>query len=171
VCRVQCRRGAHSIFEARDPFPTKIKLNCAFFLITAHHHNSFFNCNNGHCFSAICRLVLFNSSCKSRGLSFEAVFCFSYKRFVCGRSSLNSFCKIRFDIVIAVSTVTCLLKFNFSSMVLKLGSIQPLGFDEAVSGVRRRPSETCNPLLLSVILGKNGVRQNFGKLHKGSVCL
>ena len=32
---------------------------------------------------------------------------------------------------------------NYSrSVVLNLGSIEPLGFDEAVSGVRRRSSET-----------------------------
>ena len=60
---------------------------------------------------------------------------------------------------------------NNGTVVLKLGSIEPLGFDGLVSGVRRRSSETCNPFLLSVILGKNGVRQNLGKLHKGSVCL
>ena len=42
-------------------------------------------------------------------------------------------------------------------MVLKLGSIEPLRFDGAVSGVRQKSSETCNPFLLSIILGKNGV--------------
>jgi len=56
-------------------------------------------------------------------------------------------------------------------VVLKLGPIEPLGFDGTVSGVRRRSSETCHPYLLSVALGTNGVRQKLGKLRKGSVCL
>jgi len=37
--------------------------------------------------------------------------------------------------------------------------------------VRRRSSETCSPFLLSVILGKNGVRPKLGKLRKGSAYL
>jgi len=41
------------------------------------------------------------------------------------------------------------------SVVLKLGSIKPLGFDGAVSEVRRRSSKICNPFLLYVILDKN----------------
>ena len=57
-----------------------------------------------------------------------------------------------------------------NTLVLKLGSIEPLGFEVTVSGVRRKSSETCNPFLLSVVLGKNGVRQKLGKLRKGSVC-
>jgi len=74
-------------------------------------------------------------------------------------------------------------------VVLNLGSIEPLGlrtwvlilgsipdfcvpgFDGAVSGVRRRSTETCNPFLLSVTMGKNGVRQKFGKLRKVLACL
>jgi len=53
---------------------------------------------------------------------------------------------------------------------LNLGSIEPLGFDGAVSGVRRRSSETCNPVF-SVVFEKNGVRQKLGIPRKvGSVC-
>jgi len=40
---------------------------------------------------------------------------------------------------------------------------RPLGFDGAVSGVRRRSSEACNPFLLSVIMVKNRVPQKLGK--------
>jgi len=54
------------------------------------------------------------------------------------------------------------------AVVLKVGSIEPLGFDGAVSGVRRRSSDFSNPFLRSVVLGKNGVRQKLGKLRKGS---
>jgi len=44
-----------------------------------------------------------------------------------------------------------------------MGSIEPQGFDGAVSGVRRKSSETFNPFLLSVVLGENGVPQKLGK--------
>ena len=46
-------------------------------------------------------------------------------------------------------------------MVLKLGSIEPPGFDRAVSGVRRRSPVTCNPSLLSVLLGKMWFDKNL----------
>jgi len=61
---------------------------------------------------------------------------------------------------------------RFDPVVLNLGSIlEPLGFDGAVSGVRRRSSDFSNPFLLSVTLDKNGVRQNLGKLRNVSECL
>jgi len=60
---------------------------------------------------------------------------------------------------------------RFDPVVLNLGSIEPLGFDGAVSRVRRRSSDFSNPFLLSVTLDKNGVRQNLGKLRNVSECL
>jgi len=56
-------------------------------------------------------------------------------------------------------------------VVLKLGSIESLGIDGTVSGIRRRSSDLSNPFLLSVVLGTNGVRQTLGKLRNGSECL
>jgi len=50
---------------------------------------------------------------KAERLSFEAVFCFSYKHFLFERLSFNSCCKVRFDsqtvTVLAVSTGTVLV--------------------------------------------------------------
>jgi len=40
-------------------------------------------------------------------------------------------------------------------VALELRSIEPLGFDGAVSGVRRRSSDFSYPYLLSAVLGKN----------------
>jgi len=58
-------------------------------------------------------------------------------------------------------------------VVFKLSSIEPLGFNGTMLGIRRRSSETRrpNPFLLSATLGESGVRQKLGKLCKGSVCL
>jgi len=54
-------------------------------------------------------------------------------------------------------------------VVLDLGSIEPLGFDEAVSGVRRRSSDFSNPYLLSVALGKilsNKSLENYVRVRR-----
>jgi len=42
-------------------------------------------------------------------------------------------------------------------LVLKLGSIKPLGFDGAISGVHRRSREVCNPFSLCYIGQKWGL--------------
>jgi len=57
------------------------------------------------------------------------------------------------------------LPHNSRPVVLKVGSIDPVGFDGAVSGIRRRLSDFSNSFLLSVVLGKNGVRQKLVTLH------
>jgi len=41
------------------------------------------------------------------GLSFEAVFCFNCKRFVFGRSSFKSCCKVRFDRFCCFNSYRC----------------------------------------------------------------
>ena len=49
-------------------------------------------------FNVMCSLVFsIAAKLRQRGLSFEAVFCFSYKRSVFGKQSFKSCCKIRFD--------------------------------------------------------------------------
>jgi len=50
----------------------------------------------------------------------------------------------------------------FTAVVLKLGSIEPLRFDGAVSGVRRKSSDFSNPFLLCVVLGKMGFDKSLG---------
>jgi len=80
-----------------------------------NHHNSFFNRNNSHCFSAMRSLSFFNSGREDKVLSSVSVTSVSY---LAGQFILNSFYKIR-SIVIVVSSVTatCLLKVNFSSQL------------------------------------------------------
>jgi len=90
-------------------------MNCIVF----NHHNSFFNRNNGHCFSAMRSLSFFNSGREDKVL--KLFFSVSVKSvsYLAGQLVFNScYYKIR-SIVIAVSTViaTCLLKINFSSQL------------------------------------------------------
>jgi len=56
-------------------------------------------------------------------------------------------------------------------VVLTQVSIEPLGFDGAYQVFDDGHLKLLTHFLLSVILGKNGVRQNFGKLRKASAYL
>ena len=51
------------------------------FLSILVHHNSLWNGNSGHCFP-MCNLVFSTAASYGRVGSFEAVFCFSYERFI-----------------------------------------------------------------------------------------
>ena len=66
---VQCRRGAHSILGVRS-FAIENKNELHRFAL--NHHNSFFNRNNDHCFSAM-RSLFFNRGREDKVLKLFSV--------------------------------------------------------------------------------------------------
>ena len=86
-----------TVFFRREPRCQRKQKWTARFVNVFNHHNSFFEFKSGHCFSAMFSLVFSIAAIRERGLCFEAVFCFSFKRFIFDRWSFNSYCKIRFD--------------------------------------------------------------------------
>ena len=97
-------------FKRETRFQWKAKWTARFFN-AAHQHNSFFNCNNCHCFFGNLYPIFFSIAERIR---FWSYFLFQLQAFRIW-SSFNSFCKIRFDIAITVWTVTRLLKPNLRS--------------------------------------------------------